>query len=155
MKPNPIIKTKTGFTLIELLVVVLIIAILAAIALPLYLNAQQQATRRAARANMRAIANAAQAYKIRHFTFPTTLDVLKENLGRDYGDPAIPSGPGTRHYEVVPPGASCDQIGADAQGNAGDMRVVPDDYFAVQSVAGSAIDAVKQDGCYILGISNN
>lgn len=57
---------KSAFTLIELLVVVLILAILTAIALPLYLRSVRDSEENACKTNMRTIANAVQANKVRN-----------------------------------------------------------------------------------------
>ena len=54
-----------SFTLVELLVVTLILAILTAVALPLYLRSVAQSEENACKTNMRSIANAIQANKIR------------------------------------------------------------------------------------------
>jgi type IV pilus assembly protein PilA len=55
----------SAFTLIELLVVIIILAILMAVAVALYLRAVRDSQRQTCRANMQAIAQACQAYKVR------------------------------------------------------------------------------------------
>jgi len=60
----------TAFTLIELLVVVAIIAILAAIALPNFLEAQTRAKVSKAKADIRSITTALEAYRIDQNAYP-------------------------------------------------------------------------------------
>ena len=60
--------TQRGFTLVEMLIVVLIIAVLMAVATPQYLSTQQNASKRACRANMQTIANAVQASRVANHT---------------------------------------------------------------------------------------
>ncbi len=59
-----------GFTLIELLIVVAIIAILAAIAVPNLIEAQVRAKVSRAKADMRTIATALEAYRVDHNAYP-------------------------------------------------------------------------------------
>lgn len=59
-----------AFTLIELLIVVAIIAILAAIAVPNFLEAQARSKISRARADMRSIATAIEAYRLDNTTYP-------------------------------------------------------------------------------------
>lgn len=58
-------RLNSGFTLVELLVVILILATLTAIALPLYLRSAVEAEVSACKGNMRSIANAIQANRVR------------------------------------------------------------------------------------------
>jgi prepilin-type N-terminal cleavage/methylation domain-containing protein len=59
-----------GFTLIELLIVVAIIAILAAIAVPNFLEAQTRAKVSRAKADIRSMATAVEAYRIDYNAYP-------------------------------------------------------------------------------------
>ena len=65
----------TAFTLIELLVVVAIIAIIAAIAVPNFLEAQTQAKVSRARADMRTLNTAIEAYRVDANTYPPSCGV--------------------------------------------------------------------------------
>lgn len=64
------IRARAGFTLIELLIVVAIIAILAAIAVPNFLEAQLRAKVGRAKADMRSIAVALEAYAVDNNAYP-------------------------------------------------------------------------------------
>jgi prepilin-type N-terminal cleavage/methylation domain-containing protein len=61
---------RTGFTLIELLIVVAIIAILAAIAVPNFLEAQTRSKVSRAKADMRSMATAIEAYYVDFNAYP-------------------------------------------------------------------------------------
>lgn len=87
---------KRGFTLIELLIVVAIIAILAAIAVPNFLEAQTRSKISRAKADMRSLATAIEAYSVDNNAYPKCNNT---NLAayRLYGSPndtALPAAQG-------------------------------------------------------------
>jgi type II secretion system protein G len=65
-------RTSRAFTLIELLIVVAIIAILAAIAVPNFLEAQTRSKVSRAKADMRSLATAIEAYAVDYNRYPIT-----------------------------------------------------------------------------------
>ena len=67
---------KAGFTLIELLVVILILGILIAVAIPLYLTSVRNAGTRTVQANVKTIAQASQAYRVKKGSYPADLAAL-------------------------------------------------------------------------------
>jgi prepilin-type N-terminal cleavage/methylation domain-containing protein len=76
---------RRGFTLIELLIVVAIIAILAAIAVPNFLEAQTRAKVSRAKADMRSIATAIEAYRIDFNAYPHSF------VDAPFGDSSSPA----------------------------------------------------------------
>lgn len=101
---------RRGFTLVELLVVILILATLMAFALPLYLSSVQDSRKKACRANLQSIANAAQAWKVKHRASDfssLTMDDLVPDLG------ATPTCPDGGVYELTTSGTVKNEQGAD------------------------------------------
>lgn len=86
--------TSTGFTLIELLIVVAIIAILAAIAVPNFLEAQVRSKVSRARADLRSLATAVEAYAVDNNKYPA--DYVMPTL-------AIPADPRVSADSYFPP----------------------------------------------------
>lgn len=89
----------TGFTLVELLVVVLILGILVAVAIPLYLSSVKNSSTRTVQANMKTIAQAAQAYRVRVGNYPADLPTM---VGPAQDLQQRPAGPSGVLYEVEP-----------------------------------------------------
>lgn len=69
-------KKHVGFTLIELLVIVLIVGILAAVALPQYQKAVAKARGAEALSNIKAVAQAAEVYRMENGKWPEDFGVL-------------------------------------------------------------------------------
>ncbi len=119
-----IIKTekKSGFTLIELLVVVAIIAILAAIALPNFLEAQTRAKVSRARADMRSVITAIEAYRIDNIGYPTYhysdfgMSYLEFHIGGKVPDIGVPDPDWNGRNPITTP--------------VGYITTMPDDPFA-------------------------
>lgn len=65
-----------GVSLVELLVVTLILAIAGAIAIPIYESSRRNARLQACRANILAIHQAEEAYRVRNRTYTTSLETL-------------------------------------------------------------------------------
>jgi len=75
------VNKKMGFTLIELLIVVAIIAILAAIAIPNFLEAQVRSKVSRAKADIRTIVTALEAYCVDSNRYPMELTVALNGAG--------------------------------------------------------------------------
>ncbi len=74
-------RIKSGFTLIELLIVVAIIAILAAIAIPNFLAAQVRAKVSRAKAELKSLQTAVEAYYVDENSYPIYSETNFYNLG--------------------------------------------------------------------------
>lgn len=101
---------RRGFTLVELLIVVLILATLMAVGLPIYLSSVTDARKKACRANLQSIANAAQAWKVKHRARDFTelrMDELLPDLG---ATPACPDG---GEYTLTTTGSVKNEQGSD------------------------------------------
>lgn len=117
--PSPSPRMSKAFTLIELLIVVAIIAILAAIAVPNFLEAQTRSKVSRARADIRSVATALEAYAVDYNRYPPTpffgasgvLRVIPNQLSTpiayistaQYSDPFIDSSLGDFEYPTAPP----------------------------------------------------
>lgn len=98
---------RRAFTLIELLVVILILAILMAVALPLYLNSVNDSKRAANLSNMKTIANAVIAERVRTgATDYASLDGAVADNSKLTNLAGKPVGPDNESYTVKANGAS-------------------------------------------------
>ena len=92
---------KSGFTLIELLVVILILGILIAVAIPLYLTSVRNAGTRTVQANIKTIAQASQAYRVKNGAYPAAADLVTEG---DLTQPVDQMGPTGVAYTMATAG---------------------------------------------------
>ena len=101
-------KRESGFTLIELMIVILIIAILVAIAIPVYISIQDGANNNTAKANMRTVDGAIQAYRanLGATTGPFTVDQLVPIYLKK-----APAGPKAGWVYSIDSGGSCSCTG--------------------------------------------
>jgi len=81
--------TKKAFTLIELLIVVAIIAILAAIAVPNFLEAQTRSKVPRAKADMRSLVTATEAYFVDHNRYPIPSDEAGDQIPLNAADTEV------------------------------------------------------------------
>lgn len=110
---------RAGFTLIELLVVVLILAILLAVAIPLYLSSVKNSGARTVQANLKTVALAAQAYRLRNGSYPadyTTGTVPTAFISASKDLEFVPNGPRGVTYTWQTSTAADASIGATAAG---------------------------------------
>ncbi|UCZ56748.1 type II secretion system major pseudopilin GspG [Desulfurispirillum indicum] len=122
-----------GFTLIEIMVVVVILGILAALVVPNILQRPDEARVTAARADIRAIANALEMYRLDNHTYPSTDQGLDALVRRPSGFPEarnwnsegylknIPRDPWGNDYQYISPGtrATYDLYSFGADGREG------------------------------------
>lgn len=116
--------TQSGFTLIEIMVVVFIIGLLAALVVPRVVSNTDKARVAKARADVRAIEEAAGLYKLDHGRYPTSLEQLVAP-GRSQPEgylPKIPIDPWDNEYVLISDGKHIEvkSLGADgAEGGEG------------------------------------
>lgn len=108
-------KQQTGFTLIEILVVLVILATLIAAVAPNILGQGDKARVTVAKADLKAISNALDIYKLDNFTYPTTeqgLDALvnkptgfpePKNWNKDGYLSKLPKDPWGNEYQYISP----------------------------------------------------
>lgn len=82
---------ENGFTLIEIMVVIVILGVLAALVAPNILGRTGEARITAAKADLNAIANALNLYKLDNYSFPTTDQGLEALVERPSGFPEAPN----------------------------------------------------------------
>lgn len=117
-----------GFTLIEIMVVVVIIGLLAAIVAPNLIGNIDRAAVTRAKADIRAIDNALNLYRLDNFRYPSTdegLQALVTNPGDTIAPNwkqylrSVPADPWNNEYQYLSPGQQGDfdifSLGADGQ----------------------------------------
>ena len=97
-----------GFTLVELMVVIVIVGLLATVVLINVLPSQDKAMATKARADIAALEQAMEMYRLDNFTYPTDLNALAAPpAGRGSGYiKGLPSDPWKRPYQLAIPGRS-------------------------------------------------
>ena len=105
-----------GFTLIEIMIVVVILGILAALVVPNMIGKAREARQTAAAADIRAIANALDMYRLENFNYPSTDQNLQALVEKPSGYPPannwsqsgylrkLPKDPWGNHYLYISPG---------------------------------------------------
>jgi len=113
---HPKLVATKGFTLIEIMVVVVIIGILAALVVPRIMTRPEQARLVKARADIEAIQNALDLYKLDNGFYPTTDQGLHALVQRPIAQPIpsnwkvdgylrqFPADPWGRNYHYLNPG---------------------------------------------------
>lgn len=137
MKNNPASSRKgtpaqKGFTLIEIMIVVVILGILAALVVPNMIGKAGEARQTAAAADIRAIANALDMYRLENFHYPSTDQNLQALVEKPSGYPPannwsqsgylrkLPKDPWGNHYLYISPGKNGDY---DLLSMGGDGRI--------------------------------
>jgi prepilin-type N-terminal cleavage/methylation domain-containing protein len=92
-----------GLTLTEVLVVVLVMGIMLAIAIPNYLASQNYAKQQACQANMAAIFQAEEAFRVRSRDYTTTLSTFSADMG---GLPVCPHDTGAYTVSITGSGST-------------------------------------------------
>ena len=108
---------QTGFTLIEVMVVIVILGILAALVVPRVMDRPDEARITKARADIGAIENSLNLYKLDNFTYPTTDQGLEALVSKPTSTPEprnwksggylarLPRDPWQQPYQYLSPGA--------------------------------------------------
>ena len=122
-----------GFTLIEIMVVLVIIGIIAMLVVPNVLSRPDDARVTVTKADIQAISNALEIYKLDNYTYPTTLQGLDALVKKPAGTPepknwkaggylkSVPADPWGNPYQYASPGinAPYDLLSYGADGKAG------------------------------------
>ena len=109
-KRNELRKDERGFTLIEIMVVVVIIGLLATLVTVNLMDNADEARRTKAQADIRAISNALELYKLDNGSYPSTQEGLAALLGGDGGrryltSNSVPKDPWGNDYVYLSPGS--------------------------------------------------
>jgi len=95
-------QAQKGFTLIEIMIVVVILGILAALVVPNMIGKAGEARQTAAAADIRAIANSLDMYRLENFNYPSTDQGLKALVERPSGQPPAPNWSPTGYLRKLP-----------------------------------------------------
>lgn len=105
-----------GFTLLEVMVVMVIIALMATLVVPNLLGNKEKADQKKAQADVVALENALQMYKLDNGRYPTTEQGLKALVQKPQSDPIprsyrhggyirrLPNDPWGNAYQMLAPG---------------------------------------------------
>ena len=109
--------SQRGFTLIEIMVVIVILGILAALVVPNIMSRPDEARVSTAKADIKAISNALNLYRLDNYTYPSTDQGLQALVSKPAGSPEaknwnpdgylskLPKDGWGNDYQYISPGA--------------------------------------------------
>ncbi len=124
---------RQGFTLLEIMIVLLILSVIAGLVVPNVLSRPDEARVTVAQADIRAVSNALELYKLDNFRYPSTEQGLAALVKKPAGNPepknwspggylkSVPNDPWGSPYQYAAPGKekAYDLFSFGADGKAG------------------------------------